>query len=63
MLASPLDSPDANLAEGRDVLSILHAHRERWDGKGYPHGLRGELKAQAGAQFDPRVVRAFVEER
>jgi putative nucleotidyltransferase with HDIG domain len=25
-----------------DVLPIIHAHHERWDGKGYPRGLAGE---------------------
>lgn len=25
-----------------DILAIVHAHHERWDGKGYPRGLAGE---------------------
>ncbi len=25
-----------------DILPIIHAHHERWDGKGYPRGLKGE---------------------
>ena len=25
-----------------DILPIIHAHHERWDGKGYPTGLGGE---------------------
>lgn len=25
-----------------EVLAIVHAHHERWDGKGYPRGLAGE---------------------
>jgi response regulator RpfG family c-di-GMP phosphodiesterase len=80
------------------ILPIVHAHHERWDGKGYPMGLEGEaiplgarvvavaevfeamtrerpearrktpdealaeLEACAGTQFEPRIVRLFVEE-
>lgn len=79
----------------KELPIILH-HHERFDGKGYPHGLQGEsipygsrilaiaeaydamrsdtiykkatsvektlaeLKACAGAQFDPGIVKAFV---
>jgi putative nucleotidyltransferase with HDIG domain len=25
-----------------EILPIIHAHHERWDGKGYPSGLQGE---------------------
>jgi HD-GYP domain-containing protein (c-di-GMP phosphodiesterase class II) len=25
-----------------DILPIIHAHHERWDGKGYPRGLKAE---------------------
>lgn len=75
--------------------NVLH-HHERWDGRGYPHGLKGEaipltarifsvcdvydaltssrpyklawshedamseIVLQTGAQFDPRVVAAFL---
>ena len=78
-----------------EVAMIKH-HHERWDGKGYPDGLKGEeiplvarilgvadafdamtsdrayrqahtreyalneLKTGSGAQFDPKVVEAFV---
>jgi len=28
--------------EQRDVAEIVMHHHERWDGKGYPHGLKGE---------------------
>jgi putative nucleotidyltransferase with HDIG domain len=30
------------IALWEDVLSVIHAHHERWDGKGYPAGLAGE---------------------
>jgi HD-GYP domain-containing protein (c-di-GMP phosphodiesterase class II) len=79
------------------ALPYILYHHERWDGKGYPHGLKGaaipvegrilavadtfdaiisdrpyrkgrsvdmaieELKSQAGTQFDPEIVRIFVE--
>ncbi|WP_370638598.1 HD-GYP domain-containing protein, partial [Deinococcus sp. 23YEL01] len=78
------------------VLDVIRSHHERWDGSGYPQGLRGddipllarifsvcdvfdaltsarpykdawsseaalaEIAAQAGRQFDPQVVRAFL---
>jgi len=81
----------------RDAADVLYAHHERWDGSGYPRGLKGEdiplgarifavvdaynamtshrpyRKAQShrraveeivrnsGTQFDPTVVRAFLE--
>ncbi|MCS6906330.1 MAG: PAS domain S-box protein [Anaerolineales bacterium] len=78
------------------ALNIPYFHHERWDGRGYPRGLRGEeiplearifavidvwdalisdrpyrkawsraealnyIREQAGKQFDPRVVEAFL---
>ncbi len=80
----------------RPAVDIPYCHHERWDGSGYPRGLRGEqiplaarifavvdvwdalrssrpyrpawpedrvrsyLREQAGRQFDPRVVDAFL---
>ena len=81
----------------RGAAGIVQAHHERYDGSGYPRGIKGEeipigarvvavvdtydamtsvrpyqraqakreaieeLKKNAGTQFDPRVVRAFIE--
>lgn len=81
----------------RGAAEIVYAHHERYDGKGYPHGLKGdkiplgarifaavdaynamtthkpyrralphvqaveEIVRNSGAQFDPEVVRAFLE--
>lgn len=81
----------------RRVAKLVRHHRERWDGTGYPDGLKGEeiplgarilavvdaynamtdhrrykvarshadavaeLRRNTGTQFDPAVVRAFLE--
>ncbi len=79
------------------IAEIILAHHERWDGKGYPAGLKGEeipfqariilaadaydmmthhgfgrkvmtkeeaieeLKKNMGTQFDPKIVKVFIE--
>ena len=57
----------APMAKLADVIPIIHAHQEKWDGTGYPDGLRGEaipLGARVltvvdayGAITDDRVYR------
>jgi HD-GYP domain-containing protein (c-di-GMP phosphodiesterase class II) len=80
-----------------DIAAYILGHHERWDGFGYPHGLRGddipiqsriaavadaydvmvskrpyknalserqaleELQKGAGTQFDPEIVKVFVD--
>lgn len=87
----------APIINSRHILDIVLHHHERWDGTGYPHGLRGlqipmvarlfavvdvfdaltsdrpyrtswsreqaleYIKQQAGCQFDPQVVKYFLE--
>ena len=84
------------IAPLRPALDVVLAHHERWDGHGYPLGLRGEaiplsarlfaladafdaitsdrpyrsarhydearavIHAEAGKQFDPLIVQAFL---
>ena len=83
--------------EYSELAELVLAHHERWDGKGYPKGLKGEeipwlarllaildaydamgserpyrsalseheiieeIKSNAGTQFDPEIVRLFLE--
>jgi len=82
----------------RPLAPMIHTHHERWDGQGYPRGLKqseiplggriiavaevfeamtrrrpygltrsvdealAEIQACGGTQFDPEIVRVFVEE-
>src|SRR2546428_7398936 len=35
------------------VVEIIRCHHERWDGKGYPDGLRGEAVPRRAPPFSP----------
>ncbi len=41
VIGARIVSPVADLADEGVAAMILH-HHERWDGRGYPHGLRGD---------------------
>jgi diguanylate cyclase (GGDEF)-like protein len=85
-------------AEYHNIATYVHAHHERWDGTGYPMGIKGneiplkarilflasayiamisdslykealtpeqaivEINKYSGTQFDPTVVKIFIEE-
>ncbi|TAK88044.1 MAG: HD domain-containing protein [Betaproteobacteria bacterium] len=59
-----------NVPSMREAAEIVLAHEERFDGSGYPRGLRGlpfdaakaEIVRLAGTQFDPAAVEAFLAE-
>jgi putative two-component system response regulator len=54
----------AHLTEHADVRTWVYQHHERWDGKGYPNGLRGEEVALPGRILVlAEVYDALVEER
>jgi len=52
----------------QEAAEIVYAHQERFDGTGYPRGLKGEeiplgarmIRGQSGRQFDPEVVKKFL---
>jgi putative nucleotidyltransferase with HDIG domain len=53
----------------QDILPIVHAHHENWDGSGYPLGLKGE-EIPLGARivaitdaFDAMTLRVPIERR
>jgi hypothetical protein len=48
LYAQPMLSPIASL---RPALDIPYGHHERWDGTGYPRGLRGEAIPRAARLF------------
>src|SRR5712691_11157712 len=72
------ESMVAPISSGSRVLPIIRHHHERFDGRGYPDGLRGKripllarinepeaiviLREGAGRQWDPELVELFVQQ-
>ncbi len=54
MREHPLVGEDilGHIEQMKDVRKIMRAHHEKWDGSGYPDGLKGE--SHSGPRADHR---------